>query len=227
MLSAQSKFTLLPIFSYPHGLVWCKSRPGLDAVEPSNSRFSLSFSFWNCTLYDLLATIPLLPCLWDYFRKRYINLHNFTYLLTWTTFLAMTFLWRTRYGLMIFLTFCGRFRFWRSWVNDPSSDVYYRWLAVISIAVLYNLLFLIARTVYEQLQERCVPFWLVFDYTCDIVYAMDTFVHIRTGELCLLWAFLTLVRLLASFHLTVSVIEKWRTLISISGNSAFVKFMMS
>ena len=66
-------------------------------------------------------------------------------------------------------------------VVDPSSTAYYRWLAVISLAVLYNLLMIIARSVFWQLRDRGVVVWFVLDYTCDLVYLIDMFVQLRTG----------------------------------------------
>ena len=65
---------------------------------------------------------------------------------------------------------------------DPASNVYYRWLGVISAAVMYNLVIIIARAVFWLLQENYLVFWLVMDYLCDIVYLMDMFVQVRTGK---------------------------------------------
>jgi len=36
---------------------------------------------------------------------------------------------------------------------DPSSDLYYRWLAVITLAVMYNVTLIVARTVLPDLQN--------------------------------------------------------------------------
>jgi len=68
-------------------------------------------------------------------------------------------------------------------VIDPSSDAYYRWLAVISAAVLYNLLVIIARAVFWQLQDSAsLGVWFALDYTCDVIYLVDMFVQLRTGK---------------------------------------------
>ena len=75
--------------------------------------------------------------------------------------------------------------FWRTLVVDPSSTAYYRWLAVISVAVLYNLLVIIARSVFWQLRERGVIVWFLLDYSCDLIYLVDMFVQLRTGLLLL------------------------------------------
>jgi len=66
-------------------------------------------------------------------------------------------------------------------VVDPSSTAYYRWLGVISAAVLYNLLVIIARSVFWQLRDRGFVVWFVLDYGCDLVYLVDMFVQLRTG----------------------------------------------
>lgn len=84
----------------------------------------------------------------------------------------------------------------RNWVIDPSSTFYYRWLAVISFACLYNLTMVIARSVFWKLQEQYTLTWLVLDYLCDAIYLLDMFVQFRTGRtnkhsiLCLnIWPF--------------------------------------
>ncbi|KAK2193106.1 hypothetical protein NP493_17g07026 [Ridgeia piscesae] len=69
----------------------------------------------------------------------------------------------------------------RMLVVDPSSDIYYRWLFVISIAVLYNVLMIIARSVFWKLHEGgLLVIWLCFDYLCDFIYLLDMVVQFRT-----------------------------------------------
>ena len=71
----------------------------------------------------------------------------------------------------------------RTWVIDPSSTLYYRWLGVISAACLYNLIMIIARAVFWKLQEgHLLTTWLCFDYLCDVIYLLDIFVQFRTGK---------------------------------------------
>ena len=71
----------------------------------------------------------------------------------------------------------------KTWVIDPSSTLYYRWLAVISAACLYNLIMIIARAVFWKLQEgNLLLTWLCLDYLCDIIYVLDIFVQFRTGQ---------------------------------------------
>ena len=71
----------------------------------------------------------------------------------------------------------------RMLVIDPSSDTYYRWLFVISIAVLYNVLMIIARSVFWKLHDgNLLAIWLFFDYICDFIYLLDMAVQFRTGE---------------------------------------------
>src|SRR6218665_1489896 len=71
----------------------------------------------------------------------------------------------------------------RSWlfVVDPSSGLYYRWLAVVSLAVLYNLVMIIARAVYWKLQENYAALWMALDYTADFIYVIDMAVRFCTG----------------------------------------------
>jgi len=68
------------------------------------------------------------------------------------------------------------------WTVDPSSDLYYRWLAVITLAVVYNLTIIVARTVLPDLQDMYRPVWITLDYVCDLVYVMDVVVRFRTSE---------------------------------------------
>ena len=71
----------------------------------------------------------------------------------------------------------------KTWVIDPSSTLYYRWLAVISAACLYNLIMIIARAVFWKLQEgNLLLTWLCLDYLCDVIYVLDIFVQFRTGQ---------------------------------------------
>ncbi|KAG8452169.1 hypothetical protein GDO86_004096 [Hymenochirus boettgeri] len=50
-------------------------------------------------------------------------------------------------------------------VIDPSSNLYYRWLTIISVPVFYNWCFLICRSCFDELQKNTVILWLVLDYS--------------------------------------------------------------
>lgn len=67
---------------------------------------------------------------------------------------------------------------------DPSSALYYRWLYLISLAVLYNLLMIIGRSVFWKLQNMSVMSWIIIDYIFDFVYLLDMVVNARTGNAC-------------------------------------------
>uniref|UniRef100_A0A1I8JGJ0 Cyclic nucleotide-binding domain-containing protein n=1 Tax=Macrostomum lignano TaxID=282301 RepID=A0A1I8JGJ0_9PLAT len=67
-------------------------------------------------------------------------------------------------------------------VVDTSQTFYYNWLAVVSAAFSYNLVFIIARSVFTQLQEA-LWVWLLFDYLTDGVNLIDMFFSSRTGVL--------------------------------------------
>ena len=53
-------------------------------------------------------------------------------------------------------------------------------LFVINLAVLYNLIFVVGRAIFWQLQNLLPVGWLVLDYTSDFIYVVDTI--IRCGE---------------------------------------------
>ncbi|XP_067314559.1 cyclic nucleotide-gated channel cone photoreceptor subunit alpha isoform X2 [Pseudorasbora parva] len=69
------------------------------------------------------------------------------------------------------------------WIMDPSSDKYYRWLSVIAAPVFYNLMMLVTRACFNELQDSFTILWIILDYTSDAIYYADTFVRSRTGFL--------------------------------------------
>ncbi|XP_014676958.1 PREDICTED: cyclic nucleotide-gated olfactory channel-like [Priapulus caudatus] len=73
-------------------------------------------------------------------------------------------------------------RMLRKYVVDPAENFYYRWLLFVSVAVAYNLLFLVARAVFTDLQNRYLKAWLVCDYLSDLLYLVDMLVQCRKGE---------------------------------------------
>ncbi|XP_043928105.1 cyclic nucleotide-gated cation channel alpha-3 [Protopterus annectens] len=68
-------------------------------------------------------------------------------------------------------------------VIDPASDLYYRWLAIITVPVLYNWCFLICRSCFDELQTKHGYLWLCLDCAADVIYVLDTVVRFRTGFL--------------------------------------------
>lgn len=70
-----------------------------------------------------------------------------------------------------------------SQIIDPSKEFYYAWLVIISIAVMYNYIFIIARTGFSLLQSSSLALWLTLDYLSDLVYILDILVRFRTGML--------------------------------------------
>ncbi|XP_073812988.1 cyclic nucleotide-gated ion channel subunit A isoform X2 [Musca autumnalis] len=66
---------------------------------------------------------------------------------------------------------------------NPSLQSHYRWLAVVSLAVLYNIIFVVGRAVFWEINLRAPPVWYFLDYLCDFIYLMDTLVHMHEGYL--------------------------------------------
>jgi hypothetical protein len=64
---------------------------------------------------------------------------------------------------------------------DPAGNFHYRWLGVVSMAILYNLVFIIVRAVFWELQSEYYKLWLALDYICDFVYIVDMGFLFRTG----------------------------------------------
>uniref|UniRef100_A0A3Q3AJU1 Cyclic nucleotide gated channel subunit alpha 3 n=1 Tax=Kryptolebias marmoratus TaxID=37003 RepID=A0A3Q3AJU1_KRYMA len=84
--------------------------------------------------------------------------------------------------LSVLLKFVSLFRK-EVWIMDPATDFYYFWLCTISIPVFYNLMFLVARSCFNELQYTNLTLWLALDYSSDLIYCADIFVRARTGFL--------------------------------------------
>ncbi|KAF5406247.1 Cyclic nucleotide-gated cation channel alpha-3 [Paragonimus heterotremus] len=57
------------------------------------------------------------------------------------------------------------------------------WLTVLSITVLYNLWFVIARQAFTDLQERYTGWWITMDLCADTIYVVDIIVQMGTTYL--------------------------------------------
>ncbi|KAJ6644612.1 Cyclic nucleotide-gated cation channel subunit A [Pseudolycoriella hygida] len=66
---------------------------------------------------------------------------------------------------------------------DPSLPSHYRWLAVVSLAVLYNIIFVVGRAVFWEINRNAPVLWWTLDYLCDFIYLIDTLVHCHEGYL--------------------------------------------
>ena len=67
-------------------------------------------------------------------------------------------------------------------VINPTGNVLYYWLALVTVAVLYNIFLIIARETFEQLQEDYLALWITLDYLCDLVYVGDMVIQFFTGR---------------------------------------------
>uniref|UniRef100_UPI003590296C cyclic nucleotide-gated channel cone photoreceptor subunit alpha-like n=1 Tax=Myxine glutinosa TaxID=7769 RepID=UPI003590296C len=70
-----------------------------------------------------------------------------------------------------------------TFVLDPSGNLYYKWLFVISVPVFYNLCLLICRACFDELQIKYIAIWLICDYLSDAIYLLDIWVRFHTGFL--------------------------------------------
>lgn len=70
----------------------------------------------------------------------------------------------------------------KRWVINPTGNVLYYWLALVTITVLYNIFLIIARETFDQLQENYLALWLTLDYLCDLVYVGDMVIQFFTGR---------------------------------------------
>lgn len=49
------------------------------------------------------------------------------------------------------------------------------------LAVIYNLVTIIGRAVFWQMQNDYILMWTVFDYCVDLLYLLDMYITSRTG----------------------------------------------
>ncbi|XP_050506561.1 cyclic nucleotide-gated cation channel subunit A isoform X3 [Diabrotica virgifera virgifera] len=70
-------------------------------------------------------------------------------------------------------------------VVDPTKLSHYVWLMVVSLAVLYNVIFVLGRAVFWELNNKAeiTPLWWTLDYLCDAIYIIDALVHAHEGYL--------------------------------------------
>uniref|UniRef100_A0A3Q3Q6H2 Cyclic nucleotide-binding domain-containing protein n=1 Tax=Monopterus albus TaxID=43700 RepID=A0A3Q3Q6H2_MONAL len=68
-------------------------------------------------------------------------------------------------------------------VINPSGNLYYYWLFIITLPVMYNWTMIIARACFEELQHNYLVYWIILDFTSDLIYLADMLVRTRTGYL--------------------------------------------
>ncbi|XP_015423510.1 PREDICTED: LOW QUALITY PROTEIN: cyclic nucleotide-gated cation channel alpha-4 [Myotis davidii] len=68
-------------------------------------------------------------------------------------------------------------------VLDPSGDYYYWWLNTMVFPVMYNLIIIVCRACFPDLQHGYLAAWFVLDYTSDLLYLLDIVVRFHTGFL--------------------------------------------
>uniref|UniRef100_A0A665V4V6 Cyclic nucleotide gated channel subunit alpha 1a n=1 Tax=Echeneis naucrates TaxID=173247 RepID=A0A665V4V6_ECHNA len=68
-------------------------------------------------------------------------------------------------------------------VINPAGNLYYNWLFIITLPVMYNWTMIIARACFEELQHTYLIYWMILDYTSDVIYLADMLVRTRTGYL--------------------------------------------
>jgi cyclic nucleotide gated channel alpha 3 len=60
--------------------------------------------------------------------------------------------------------------------------VFFQWLMVVTLAVLYNMVFVVGRAVFWELDNATPYLWFALDYLCDAIYLADMMVHAHEGE---------------------------------------------
>ena len=57
-----------------------------------------------------------------------------------------------------------------------------QWLGVVTVAVLYNVLVIVGRTVFWELQNLAPRVWFALDYICDSIYLLDMAIKAHESE---------------------------------------------
>ncbi|KAI5619633.1 cyclic nucleotide-gated cation channel alpha-3 isoform X3, partial [Silurus asotus] len=70
-----------------------------------------------------------------------------------------------------------------SWIMHPATDLYYYWLIVVAVPAFYNLIMIVTRSCFNEVQKDYTLLWIILDYTSDVIYYIDTFIRSRTGFL--------------------------------------------
>ncbi|KAF7689708.1 hypothetical protein HF521_013061 [Silurus meridionalis] len=70
-----------------------------------------------------------------------------------------------------------------SWIMHPATDLYYYWLIVVAVPAFYNLIMIVTRSCFNEVQKDYTILWIILDYTSDVIYYIDTFIRSRTGFL--------------------------------------------
>ena len=58
---------------------------------------------------------------------------------------------------------------------------HYRWLLMMCLAVIYNLVTIVGRAVFWQMQNDYLEWWTALDYGADLLYLLDMYITSRTG----------------------------------------------
>jgi len=66
---------------------------------------------------------------------------------------------------------------------DTSQNSHYYWLFVIFCAVLYNMIFVVGRAIFWELDKLFPIGWYIIDYTFDLIYIIDIFIRMHEGYL--------------------------------------------
>nr|CAD7427966.1 unnamed protein product [Timema monikensis] len=63
------------------------------------------------------------------------------------------------------------------------QSLFIKWLLLVTLAVLYNLVFVIGRAVFWELNNAAPALWWTLDCSCDVIYILDTLIHAHEGYL--------------------------------------------
>lgn len=67
-------------------------------------------------------------------------------------------------------------------ISFSNRTIAIQWLALVSLAVLYNIIFVVGRAVFWEINRNVPALWWTLDYLCDAIYIIDILVHCHEGK---------------------------------------------
>jgi hypothetical protein len=61
-------------------------------------------------------------------------------------------------------------------------NISFQWLFIVSVTVFYNLIFVVGRATFWEMQYAMPATWFLLDYLADATYLVDSFVRAHEGS---------------------------------------------
>jgi len=84
--------------------------------------------------------------------------------------------------------FSSIFRKWLLMPIDPDGNFFYYWSGLVALIVLYNATLMLMRSSFDDLQRNYSKFWLLADYTTDLICLIDMWIEAKRS-IKMFWVF--------------------------------------